>query len=243
MSAIGTENAYLHAWFSTQKLETSAISLREWRSRFCLINPDLISAAISNDRQAADLEFQRIVGSVARSPRRSHIRDVGNRTIAHGRFVYLIITPLSCICSELQRTNEMDYISEPLHTLLKALSSYGDMDPDEFRPIETYFRRLAFPAGHILWRQGDSSDGLYVIEAGVLRATYEFANPSSRIEETMVAGTVAGELSGLSGSPRNATVTVEHAAVVWKMSADNLEAFQSEEIELSRTFLQLVLKG
>ena len=59
----------------------------------------------------------------------------------------------------------------------------------------------------------------------------------------MVAGTLAGELSALSDSTRNATVTVEQAAVLWKLSIENIRRLQMDEPELARTFIQLVLKG
>ena len=59
----------------------------------------------------------------------------------------------------------------------------------------------------------------------------------------MVAGTLAGELSALSDSTRNATVVVENSAVLWKLSIKNIRRLQIDEPELSRAFIQLVLKG
>lgn len=109
--------------------------------------------------------------------------------------------------------------------------------------MDSYFERLSVPAGHVLWNQGDRSDGLYVIESGVLRASYKLANFAQHFEESMVAGTLAGELSALSDSARNATIVVEHAAVLWKLSIENIRRLQLEEPELARTFIQLVLKG
>ena len=95
----------------------------------------------------------------------------------------------------------------------------------------------------MLWAQDDRADGLFIIESGLLKATYEFANPARRFVESMVAGTVAGELSALSDSPRNATVVVEHDAVLWKLSNVDLKRLRVEEPELSHIFIQLVLKG
>ena len=97
--------------------------------------------------------------------------------------------------------------------------------------------------GDVLWNQGDPSDGLYFIESGVLRASYRFANQAQLFEESMVGGTLAGELSALSDSPRNATVVVEHSAVLWKLPNDCLLKMQQERPELARVFMQLVLKG
>lgn len=94
-----------------------------------------------------------------------------------------------------------------------------------------------------MWRQDDEPDGLYIIQSGVLRAVYHFADHTSAAEETMVAGTVAGELSALSGSTRNATCTVEREAVVWKLSVENLRKMETERPELANAFTKLALKG
>lgn len=106
-----------------------------------------------------------------------------------------------------------------------------------------YLERISLPEGHILWEQGDSPDGLYIIEAGVLRATYQFADNTRSVEESMVPGTLAGELSALSNLSRNATAIVERPAVLWKLSIENLRRLELEEPELARVFVQLVLKG
>lgn len=107
----------------------------------------------------------------------------------------------------------------------------------------SYFQRMSVPEGLILWRQDDPADGLYIIESGVLRASYKFSDHSESIEESMVPGTLAGELSALSNLPRNASVVVERAAVLWKLSVHNLRRLEDQEPILARQFMQLVLKG
>ncbi|KAH9475182.1 hypothetical protein JR316_0012293 [Psilocybe cubensis] len=203
-----TENAYLRAWFRSQKMETSPHSL-----------------AVPS-RRDADIEYSHLVGSFVRSPRRSHLRDVGDRTIA----------------AEVFSEPHPDINYEPLNAVAKAFSSYGHVDPVLFRPISRYLERISIPAGHVLWRQGDQSNGLYVIESGVMRASYQFAG-NEHFEESMVAGTLAGEMSALADSPRNATVVAEQPSVLWKFSNENIQRLQVEEPELARVFIQLVLKA
>jgi SulP family sulfate permease len=140
-----------------------------------------------------------------------------------------------------QPEHEVDV--EPLNTLTKAFSSYGDIDPVIFQPISRYFERICVPAGHILWRQGEPSAGLFIIESGVLRASYEFPNIVQHFDESMVAGTVAGEMSALSDSPRNSTAVAEQPSVLWKLSNENIQQLQTDEPALARVFIQLVLKG
>ncbi|KAF8896886.1 hypothetical protein CPB84DRAFT_1815880 [Gymnopilus junonius] len=204
-----TENAYLRAWFRSQKIETSATFL------------------MVPGRQDADIEYSHLVGSFVRSPRRSHLRDAGDRTIA----------------TEIFPETGPDVESEPINTLTKAFSSYGNVDPTLFGPIGQYLQRISIPAGHVLWKQGDPSTGLYIIESGVLRAMYEFESPTQRFEESMVAGTLAGEMSALSDSPRNATVIAEQPCILWKFSNEDIQRLQMEEPELARVFIQLVLKA
>jgi SulP family sulfate permease len=59
----------------------------------------------------------------------------------------------------------------------------------------------------------------------------------------MTAGTLAGELSALSGTPRNATVVAERASFVWKLSSENFERLEREQGEVARAFVRLVLKA
>ncbi|KAG6885332.1 hypothetical protein C0993_003180 [Termitomyces sp. T159_Od127] len=133
--------------------------------------------------------------------------------------------------------------SEPLNTLIKAFSSYGGIDPDLFRPMSKYLEHLSLPEDHVLWKQGDPPDGLYIIESGVLRASYRFAEHIQHVEESMVSGTLSGELSALSALPRNATVVVERAVTLWKLSTENLARLEAEEPRLAMYFFRLVLKG
>jgi len=202
-----TENAYLRAWYMAQKHEvTSTVLTLPGRRQF-------------------DSE-QESLNSLVSSPRRSHMRDVGDRTIAKENHTVL----------------DTEYPSEPQNTLAKAFSSYGELDSDLFQPIGKYLERLSVPEGYVLWKQDDPPDGLYIVETGVLRASYRFADHMPCVEESMVPGTVAGELSTLSSLPRNATVVVERAATLWKLSTENLARLELEEPKLARCFLRLILK-
>ncbi|KAF9466835.1 sulfate transporter family-domain-containing protein [Collybia nuda] len=194
-----TENAYLRAWFTSQKCEATSTAL------------ELPGRQDGNDA----------IGSFTSSPRRSYMHDVGNRTIA----------------------NDPEHPCEPYNTLVKAFSSYGELDPDLFRPIGQYLEKISFAVGSVLWEQDESPDGVYIVQSGVLRATYQFADYTQCVEESMVPGTVAGELSALSGLPRNATVIVERDATVWRLSMEDLERLETEQPKLAKSLLHLLLKA
>ncbi|KAG2346177.1 hypothetical protein BDR05DRAFT_974653 [Suillus weaverae] len=161
------------------------------------------------------------------SPRQMQLRDVGERTIAGAEFL----------------DKDSENSSEPYNTLLNAFSSYHDVDQNTFKQIAPYFERFTFSDGFVLWENNDTPDGLYIIESGILRASYKFAEHSPVIEESMVSGTLAGELSALSGMPRNARVVVEQQAVLWKLSLENMRRLEAERPHLAQIFVQLVLKA
>ncbi|KII84805.1 hypothetical protein PLICRDRAFT_342187 [Plicaturopsis crispa FD-325 SS-3] len=202
-----TENAYLRAWFISQKSETSAVALP--------------------GRQ--DLDIGLYQPSIASSPRRAQMTDAGTRTFVHDNPTF----------SSLEGDT-----AEPYNTIFKTFSSYGEVNRDHFRPLVPYLERVSAPEGLVLWRQNDSpDDGLYIIESGVLRASYKFADYIPQTEESMVPGTLAGELSALSGLPRNSTVVVERQVVLWKLSIENMRRLETDHPELARSFMHFVLKA
>ncbi|PCH34769.1 hypothetical protein WOLCODRAFT_78960 [Wolfiporia cocos MD-104 SS10] len=176
-------------------------------------------------RQDDILAFQQ---SLTATPRRSQLLDAGWNTIAR---------------EHLPPDADIADAPEPYNTLVKAFASYGPIDRVQFAPLLSYLERVCLPAGAVLWRQGDSPDGMYLVEAGVLRAVYAFNAHTPPTEESMVPGTLAGELSALSGLPRNATCVVEREAVLWKLSTENLARLEVEQSVLAREFTRLVLKA
>ncbi|CAK5278217.1 unnamed protein product [Mycena citricolor] len=200
-----TENAYLRAWFRSQKAETAY--------------------TLPGRREVPQVYQDVLVGSFAGSPRRSHMSEAGHRTFANE------IRPAQ------------DIAAEPYNTLMKAFSSYEDVSLEQLQPLLSYFERMSVPEGQVLWRQDDPADGIYLIQDGVLRASYRFSDHSEVIEESMVPGTLAGEMSALSNLPRNASVVVERPAILWKLSQENLQKLEEEQPALATKFTQLVLKA
>ena len=109
------------------------------------------------------------------------------------------------------------------------------------KPLASYLKRTTVLRGVTLWRIGDKSDSLYIVESGVLRATYRF--PSGSFSESMVSGTLAGEMSFLSDTPRNTEVIVEKQAVVWKLTREEMQRLEKENPDFAKVFVRLVLKG
>ena len=100
--------------------------------------------------------------------------------------------------------------------LVQTFASYPDSPPPQFySSLARFFVPRHVSPNEILWKQGEPADALYLIETGSLRATYAYHDDREWIQETMVAGTVAGDLSMLSQTARNATVVVERPGTLW----------------------------
>lgn len=95
--------------------------------------------------------------------------------------------------------------------------------------LSPYFKRVHIERGSKLWENGDESDSLYVIESGMLRASYLFLDHSHAVSESMVAGTLAGEFSFLSRTKRNADVVAERDSVLWRLDVDSHDAMGKKE--------------
>ncbi|KIO23152.1 hypothetical protein M407DRAFT_215409 [Tulasnella calospora MUT 4182] len=100
----------------------------------------------------------RLTESFQNSPRRNQLHDAGTR----------IMPP------ELA-PNPQSPDTEPVNTLLKAFSSYAtDLDESFYSQLVPYLKQVVVPGGHVLFSQDEESDGLYLIEHGVMRAVYRF---------------------------------------------------------------------
>jgi len=133
------------------------------------------------------------------------------------------------------------YLANMTSTL--SLPSLSDESYDFLSDLAPFFTRTEISSNTVLWRQSDNPDGLYLIEHGSLRATYSYDNHTREVQETMVAGTIAGDLSTLSNTARNATTVAERDCVLWRMDLEALERLEKEHPNTARRFTRIVLKG
>ncbi|GAA5986854.1 hypothetical protein JCM11641_007818 [Rhodosporidiobolus odoratus] len=177
------------------------------------------------DMPKADIEND--LEGFAGSPRAAHLRTAARETISRPE------TPQSKL-----------NFQQPLPILLQAFQPYSpDLNEDYCFRLVPYFKRVNVERGSTLWTSGSEPDAFYVIESGMLRANYVFSDRSNSMSESMVAGTVAGELSFLSRTKRNTTVVAERDSVLWKMDIGAHEELGKKEgWQFARRFEEVVLK-
>ncbi|KAH8827152.1 sulfate transporter family-domain-containing protein [Flagelloscypha sp. PMI_526] len=225
VEVLGASGVELFSTFNDALEWTENAYLRTW---FRSQKNETVGPVSLPGRQDADIQAQPMLDSYVGSPRLSHLHRAGKRTMTKDLQLPAPGTGLDV---------------EPYNTIIKAFAGFGDVQIEQLQPISSYLERVVVPENHILWNQGDAPDAMYLIESGILRASYYFAEYTQSIDESMVPGTLAGELSALSGLPRNATAVAERQSVLWKLSTQNLERLQVEKPEIGRLFVGLVVKA
>lgn len=133
--------------------------------------------------------------------------------------------------------------AQPFTLLMVTFQAWAkeQHDDDFFRTLSPYFREQRLLKGEVLWQRGDPSDGLYLIESGILKARYDFPQEDYEINEAMLAGTIAGELTFLSKASRNTTAYAEMDCCLWKLDSESLQRLRNDRHEVFDNLLQLLL--
>ncbi|KAJ5905541.1 uncharacterized protein N7473_002457 [Penicillium subrubescens] len=129
---------------------------------------------------------------------------------------------------------------QPLPLLLQTFQGLSTQNEDFWFPACAYFSRESYPAGTVLYHEGDVPRAFYLLESGMLRAEYDL--PQGRYFELVVAGRPCGELPFFSDTRRTATVKAEHDCVAWCLSDERWRALQEDEPRIARELLTVSLK-
>ena len=127
----------------------------------------------------------------------------------------------------------------------------GAASPDEIAPeseralvdrLHDYLERIEAPEGYDLYRRGDASDDLILIESGEVVAWIEVEEGRSKRLRTMGAGSVVGEAGLYLGQPRSASVRASRPSVLHRLSADSLRRMTRDAPELAAALHQYVAR-
>src|SRR6185436_16693253 len=94
-------------------------------------------------------------------------------------------------------------VAEIIAALGRTVLFHGLTDA-ELKRLAAIVRLAALPAGSVLFNQGDLSDGLYVITAGIVRIYLASGDGREATINLAEEGEVIGEMSLLDGLPRSA---------------------------------------
>jgi CRP-like cAMP-binding protein len=106
---------------------------------------------------------------------------------------------------------------------LRDVGVFQGLTEDEIRTLLEGAERQEFPAGAVIFKEGDPVTGLFVIQSGSVSVEKKTAAGTQHKLATLEAKHVFGEMGLLvGGRPRTATVTAAAATVVWHFATERI---------------------
>ncbi len=115
-------------------------------------------------------------------------------------------------------------------------------DRDSIPKLMSYLERVEAQEGYELFRQGQPSDALFLIESGEATAWLELEGGARRRLRTMGPGTVVGESGMYLKAPRSATVQTNGPTILYRLTNSALEKMTKEAPHVAAAFHQFVAR-
>ncbi|KAJ1960556.1 hypothetical protein H4R35_007535, partial [Dimargaris xerosporica] len=132
-------------------------------------------------------------------------------------------------------------LQPPLGLLIQAFQGLDNVSyEDMLYTISRHFKRMAVHHGHTLWRTGEPPNGLYLVESGLLRLSVVLDDDVKHVE-SILPGTMLGELSLFTRKTRQDKVVAETDSVLWALSSADFEHLSQHEPALALEFMRLAL--
>ena len=140
-----------------------------------------------------------------------------------------------------QANSVLSRLSYAIRVQLHQIKSFHEVDVNKRRQLGTMFELRRCAAKQVLCKQGDPSDGLYIVIQGTLDVT----QTSGRIQKylsSMTVGDIVGEIGTIQNTPRTATVTARDDCLLLFLSTNNFQTFLvlSPDLARSDTFREII---
>jgi sulfate permease, SulP family len=137
-------------------------------------------------------------------------------------------------------SSKWQMFKQPLPLMMQMFEDLSDKSEDFWQRATTFFERIEYSQGSVLFSIGERAIGFYLLEEGLVRAEYEL--PQGTFSELIVSGLPFGELPFFSETTRTATMFVDKDSVVWQLNAERWHQLQSKEPEVAQELLKIGLK-
>ena len=111
---------------------------------------------------------------------------------------------------------------------VEQVSILRDFAPGEIAALQRHLERVNWPAGEVIFRQGDPGTALFLVTRGRASVHIRHADGAIRLV-TFGPGTVFGELAILDRGPRSATVTADEDVTAFALSGQGFDALREAE--------------
>lgn len=113
---------------------------------------------------------------------------------------------------------------------------FRDLNEAELDPILPHLTWMLVPGGHVVCRQGDEADGLYLVASGRLAIVRELPGGETHLLSHAGRGESVGEVAVLTGNPRSATVRALRDTVIARLDRAGLVLLLEEHPRIALAF-------
>ncbi|KPJ78254.1 MAG: hypothetical protein AMJ54_04630 [Deltaproteobacteria bacterium SG8_13] len=189
--------------------------------------------AFSKLRTTADKEQITLILTNLNASIDSHFKSVrffdGERTLHFAHLDYALEWCeekfLKATAAEYRRPDDID-------SRLEEILQY----PNLVAHFKMYLERIELKAGDVVFRMGDPSNCLYVIESGRISTLLPGANGDHLRLRTMGAGTLVGEIGLYTGKPRSADAVADSPSTLHALSYERFKQLEREHPGVARQF-------
>jgi sulfate permease, SulP family len=128
------------------------------------------------------------------------------------------------------------------HPSLEDLFGELFQDREVLAHLRAYLERLERPSGHVLFKQGQATDGLYFVESGEVTVLLELPDGNTTRLRTMGAGTVVGEMGLYLDKPRSGTIVTNKPCVLHWLSVEAFRTIREKDHELALAFHEFMVR-
>ncbi|MES1241936.1 MAG: patatin-like phospholipase family protein [Acidobacteriota bacterium] len=119
---------------------------------------------------------------------------------------------------------------------LASVPLFRDLDEATLGEVTGHLAWLLVPGGDTLCRQGDESDGLYLMASGRLSIVRELPGGEHVVLSHVGRGDSLGEVAALTGNPRSATVQALRDSVLARLDRAGLDLLLERHPKLALSF-------
>ncbi|MBV9387781.1 MAG: SLC26A/SulP transporter family protein [Chroococcidiopsidaceae cyanobacterium CP_BM_ER_R8_30] len=105
-----------------------------------------------------------------------------------------------------------------------------------------YLQKTQVPVGHTLFRQGELSDTLYLIESGQVTVLLQLSDGQTRRLRTLGAGMSLGENSFYLGTPHKTSAIADQPSTLYCLSQTNLQIMRQEAPQVTAAFGDFIIR-
>ncbi|MBU1220454.1 cyclic nucleotide-binding domain-containing protein [Myxococcota bacterium] len=120
---------------------------------------------------------------------------------------------------------------------LKNSEFFSGLQTDVLIEISRLCEEVHLSAGQILFKEGDSANGLYFILSGSISVVI-----NENVVNTMNSGEVLGEIALLDSGRRSATIVAEETSILLKISPVLFDEILEDYSEVARQTMNMLVK-